>query len=61
MNMGAYKTKIVLFDAYNCKYEVIEQTAEEVKEESKTCWKRIYLNLMTKFDTQLKIIQEQHS
>ena len=33
MNMGAYKTKIVLFDAYNCKYEVIEQTAEEVKED----------------------------
>ena len=32
MNMGAYKTKIILFDAYNCKYEVIEQTAEEVKE-----------------------------
>ena len=32
MNIGAYKTKIVLFDAYNCKYEVIEQTAEEVKE-----------------------------
>ena len=32
MNMGAYKTKIVLFDAYNCKYEVIEQTAEDVKE-----------------------------
>ena len=33
MNMGAYKTKIVLFDSYNCKYEVIEQTAEEVKED----------------------------
>ena len=32
MNIGAYKTKIVLFDAYNCKYEVIEQTAEDVKE-----------------------------
>ena len=32
MNMGAYKTKIVLFDSYNCKYEVIEQTAEQVKE-----------------------------
>ena len=32
MNMGAYKTKIVLFDSYNCKYEVIEQTAEDVKE-----------------------------
>ena len=32
MNIGAYKTKIVLFDAYNCKYEVIEQTAEQVKE-----------------------------
>ena len=23
MNIGAYKTKIVLFDSYNCKYEVI--------------------------------------
>ena len=32
MNMGAYKTKIVLFDSYNCKYDVIEQTAEDVKE-----------------------------
>ena len=32
MNIGAYKTKIVLFDSYNCKYEVIEQTAEQVKE-----------------------------
>ena len=31
MNMGAYKTKIVLFNSYDCKYETIEQTAEEVK------------------------------
>ena len=32
MNMGTYKSKIVLFNSYNCKYEVIQQTAEEVKE-----------------------------
>ena len=31
MNMGAYKTKIVLFDTFNCKYSVEEQTAEQVK------------------------------
>ena len=31
MSMGAYKTKIVLFDTYNCEYFVKEQTAEQVK------------------------------
>ena len=33
MNMGAYKTKIVLFDTFNCKYSVEEQTAEQVKKD----------------------------
>ena len=28
-SIGAYNTKLVLFDPFNCKYEVIEKTAEE--------------------------------
>ena len=57
MNMGAYKTKIVLFDAYNCKYEVIEQTAEEVKKNVELAGKD-YLNLMKNLKVIKKIIQE---
>ena len=53
MNMGAYKTKIVLFDAYNCKYEVIEQTAEDVKENVNLAGKDLP-KFNTKFDTQKK-------
>jgi len=30
-SIGAYNTKLVLFDPFNCKYEVIEKTAEEAK------------------------------
>ena len=30
-SIGAYNTKLVLFDPFNCKYEVIEKTAEESK------------------------------
>jgi len=30
MNMGAYKSKIVLFNPFDCEYKVIEQTAEQV-------------------------------
>jgi len=51
MNMGAYKTKIVLFDAYNCKYEVIEQTAEEVKEDVELAGKDLP-KFNSKFDTE---------
>ena len=51
MNMGAYKTKIVLFDAYNCKYEVIEQTAEEVKENVELAGKDLP-KFNSKFDTE---------
>ena len=29
MNIGAYKTKLVMFDPYNCKYVVEEKTADE--------------------------------
>ena len=29
MKMGIYKTKLVLFDPFNCKYEVIEKAAKE--------------------------------
>ena len=30
MNIGAYKSKIVLFNPFDCEYKVIEQTAEQV-------------------------------
>ena len=49
MNMGTYKTKIVLFDSYNCKYEVIEQSAEEVKESVELAGKDLP-KFNTKFD-----------
>ena len=39
--MGAYKTKIVLFNSYDCKYEVIEQTAEQVKKQVKMAGKNL--------------------
>ena len=35
MNMGAYKTKLVMFDPYNCKYVVEEKTADEAVEKKK--------------------------
>ena len=35
MNMGAYKTKLVMFDPYNCKYVVDEKTADEAVEKKK--------------------------
>ena len=35
MNMGAYKTKLVMFDPYNCKYVVNEKTADEAVEKKK--------------------------
>ena len=53
MNIGAYKTKIILFDAYNCKYEVIEQTAEEVKEEVELAGKDLP-TFNSKFDSDQK-------
>ena len=31
--MGAYGTRLIVFDPFNCKYEVIEKTAEEEKRE----------------------------
>ena len=51
MNMGAYKTKIVLFNAYDCKYEVIEQTAEQVKEKVELAGKDLP-KFNSKFDTE---------
>ena len=33
--MGTYGTKLVVFDPFNCFYEVIEKTAEEAKEGTK--------------------------
>ena len=53
MNIGAYKTKIVLFDAYNCKYEVIAQTAEEVKENVELAGKNLP-KFNSKFDSNEK-------
>ena len=53
MNMGAYKTKIVLFNSYDCKYETIEQTAEQVKGNVKLAGKDLP-KFNTKFDTQKK-------
>jgi len=50
MNMGAYKTKIVLFNAYDCKYEVIEQTAEQVKKQVEMAGKDLP-KFNEKFDT----------
>jgi len=35
MNMGAYKTKLVMFDPFNCKYVVNEKTADEAVEKKK--------------------------
>ncbi len=35
MNIGAYKTKLVLFDPYNCKYVVEEKTADEAVKKKK--------------------------
>ena len=35
MNMGAYKTKLVMFDPYNCKYVVDEKTADEAVDKKK--------------------------
>ena len=51
MNMGAYKTKIILFNAYDCKYEVIEQTAGEV---DVTSAGKGLPKFNTKFDTEKK-------
>ena len=53
MNIGAYKTKIVLFDSYNCKYEVIEQTAEQVKENVELAGKDLP-KFNSKFDSDQK-------
>ena len=50
MSMGAYKTKIVLFDTYNCKYSVKEQTAEEVKKKVELAGKDLP-KFNKKFDT----------
>jgi hypothetical protein len=33
--MGAYGTRLVVFDPFNCYYEVIKQTAEETKSGTK--------------------------
>ena len=32
MNIGAYKTKLVMFDPFNCKYNVIEKGAFDSEE-----------------------------
>jgi len=50
MSIGAYKTKIVLFDTYNCKYQVEEQTAEQVKKKVELAGKDLP-KFNKKFDT----------
>ena len=60
MNMGAYKTKIVLFDSYNCKYEVIEQTAEDEKENVELAGKDLP-KFNSKFDSNQKDYMVQDS
>ena len=30
--MGAYSTRTIVFDAFNCKYEVLDKQAKEVEE-----------------------------
>ena len=51
MNMGAYKSKIVLFNPFDCEYKVIEQTAEEV---DVTSAGKGLPKFNTKFDTEKK-------
>ena len=53
MNMGAYKSKIVLFNPFDCKYEVIEQTAEEVSEDLNLAGESLP-KFNTKFDSESK-------
>ena len=51
MNMGAYKSKIVLFNPFDCEYKVIEQTAGEV---DVTSAGKGLPKFNTKFDTEKK-------
>ena len=40
--MGAYGTRLVVFDPFNCFYEVIEQTANDSKDGTELdCKKRV--------------------
>ena len=48
--MGTYGTKLVVFDPFNCFYEVIEKTAEEAKEGTKLAGQDLP-KLNDKFDT----------
>ena len=51
LKMGAYQTRLVVFDPFNCAYEVIEQTANEAKKGTTTGGKRLpKLNDKFKFD-----------
>mgnify|MGYP003127544278 CR=1 FL=1 len=48
--MGAYGTRLIVFDPFNCKYEVIEKTAEEEKKGTKLAGKDLP-KLNSKFDS----------
>ena len=48
--MGAYGTRLIVFDPFNCKYEVIEKTAEEEKSGTKLAGKDLP-KLNPKFDS----------
>ena len=51
MNMGAYKSKMVLFNPFDCEYKVIEETAEQV---DVTLAGKGLPKFNTKFDTEKK-------
>ena len=46
MNMGAYKTKIVLFDAYNCKYMTETHSAYDDDSGHRISRSGVFLNLI---------------
>ena len=51
LKMGAYQTRLVVFDPFNCAYEVVEQTAKEAEKGTTTGGKRLpKLNEKFKFD-----------
>ena len=65
LKMGAYSTRIIMFDPYNCKYEVVTPNAGNTQQgapagdsrkskEFKTCWKGLPVlnkefNMLTEF------------
>ena len=44
LQMGTYSTRTILFDPFNCYYEVITKEAEKTEQNLKTCRKKIFQN-----------------